>query len=443
MIDPQRILRENSRNQHEIHRRFLELRKTSLEGVESLLKLQLAAASPFPRRVDSPPKTHSTPLFNSYQLSEFATGSLSNCFGAEYEAYTSRRFPRIPNGELALISRVLSIHGEKCQFDRPASIVSEYDVPADAWFFRENNNSEMPYSICMEIALQPCGFLSAYLGTPTICPDQEFFFRNLDGQGRLQAKIDTRGKTITAQARLHSTLVSGSTIIQRFDFDLECEGQVFYQGNSVFGYFSPEAMLKQAGLDGGRKTQPLYCQGNEKLPDEVFIDLTEPTNVARFYQAKPERHNYHLAQSRLNLLGRVFLSRNGGRHGSGYIYARTQVDPQDWFYRCHFFQDPVMPGSLGIEAILQALQTYALHFDLGKEFQSPTFGHLSGGAAMNWRYRGQIVPSNHLMQIEAHITHIDHSQKQITIEADASLWADDVRIYEVKGASIGLMPEGR
>jgi hypothetical protein len=134
MINPQKILRENVQRANAIHQRFLELRKTTLEGVESLLKLQLAAARPFPSRIESAPEASSTTLFDSYHLAEFAAGSLANCFGSEYEAYSSRRFPRIPNGDLALISRVLAIHGEKYQLDRPASLVSEFDVPGDAWF---------------------------------------------------------------------------------------------------------------------------------------------------------------------------------------------------------------------------------------------------------------------------------------------------------------------
>ena len=442
MINSQKILREHAQNLNEIHRRFLEMRKTTLEGVEALMELQLAAVLPMQSQNDATPKPPTPSLFNEYHLAEFATGAVTNCFGPEYQVLVGRRFPRIPNGDLALISRVLAIHGEKCQFDRPASIVSEYDVPADAWYFSENNSPEMPYSVCLEIALQPCGFLSAYLGTPTLYPNQEFFFRNLDGQGTRLAKVDTRGKTITARARLESTLASGTTIIQRFTFEIECEGQILFQGNSVFGYFSPEAMLKQAGLDNGRKTQPLYLQGKERTGEGTVIDLTDPAQFGRYYQAQPGQPEYHLAQGRLNLIDQVFLSRQGGRHAAGYIYAVTQIDPADWFYRCHFFQDPVMPGSLGIEAILQALQVYALHFDLGEAIQSPAFSLPSGGATMDWRYRGQIVPSNQRMQIEAHITHIDEAQGQVKIVADASLWADDVRIYEVKEAAIYLGPVG-
>jgi 3-hydroxymyristoyl/3-hydroxydecanoyl-(acyl carrier protein) dehydratase len=32
------------------------------------------------------------------------------------------------------------------------------------------------------------------------------------------------------------------------------------------------------------------------------------------------------------------------------------VDPAEWFFKAHFFQDPVQPGSLGIEALIQLLQ---------------------------------------------------------------------------------------
>ena len=50
------------------------------------------------------------------------------------------------------------------------------------------------------------------------------------------------------------------------------------------------------------------------------------------------------------------MARKGGRYGKGYVYASRPVNPQDWFYPFHFYQDPVMPGSLGVEAILEAMQ---------------------------------------------------------------------------------------
>ena len=32
------------------------------------------------------------------------------------------------------------------------------------------------------------------------------------------------------------------------------------------------------------------------------------------------------------------------------------VDPEFWFFKAHFYQDPVWPGSLGLESFLQLLK---------------------------------------------------------------------------------------
>ena len=65
----------------------------------------------------------------------------------------------------------------------PSTIWAEYDAPHDAWYYQQNSSTTMPYSVLMEIALQPCGLLGAYLGSTLQFPDQNLYFRNLDGDG--------------------------------------------------------------------------------------------------------------------------------------------------------------------------------------------------------------------------------------------------------------------
>ncbi len=98
-----------------------------------------------------------------------------------------------------------------------------------------------------------------------------------------------------------------------------------------------------------------------------------------------------------------------------------------------------MPGSLGVEAILQAMQAYALNFDLGKGLLMPRF-RLLDGALMDWHYRGQVLPQNKLMQIEVQISRLERLQDGIILEGDARLWADDLCIYQVQGAAIRIEP---
>ena len=96
-----------------------------------------------------------------------------------------------------------------------------------------------------------------------------------------------------------------------------------------------------------------------------------------------------------------------------------------------------MPGSLGVESVMQALEVFALHQDLGKEFTSPRFTQIE--ETIIWKYRGQINPEIDAMAIEVHITRIEKKADRVTIIADAGLWKDRIRIYEVK--DIGLCIE--
>ena len=89
-----------------------------------------------------------------------------------------------------------------------------------------------------------------------------------------------------------------------------------------------------------------------------------------------------------------------------------------------------MPGSLGVESIVEAVQCFALHTGLTREFRSPRFG-IACDVQTVWKYRGQIVEGVKAMRVEAHITSTETHDETIVLRADASLWRDGLRIYEV------------
>jgi PfaB family protein len=376
-------------------------------------------------------------LFTQYHLEEFATGSIAKCFGPEFEIYENRQPPRTPNGDLQLISRVLEVTGKRHELKKSASVVTEYDVPPDAWFFQHNSHpAVMPYSILMEISLQPCGFISAYMGTTLMFPDIDFYFRNLDGEGNLLRVIDLRGKTITNRSELLSTVATENTILQQFRFELSHDGLPFYKGSAAFGYFISEALTHQLGLDGGINNHPLHEKRYLSDTSVSKIDLRSATVREQFYQIKPERPYYRLAGDQLDFLDEVQIAAQGGKHQQGYIYACKKIDPSDWFFPCHFYQDPVMPGSLGIESILEAMQVFALQQNLGAHLKSPHFTHLLDRSI--WKYRGQIIPDDDQMALEIHIKKVENTPERVTVLGDASLWKNNIRIYEVKDSAICL-----
>ena len=54
------------------------------------------------------------------------------------------------------------------------------------------------------------------------------------------------------------------------------------------------------------------------------------------------------------MLDRIIkISETGGSFGNGEITAEFDINPDLWFFKCHFESDPVMPGCLGMDAMWQ------------------------------------------------------------------------------------------
>ena len=51
----------------------------------------------------------------------------------------------------------------------------------------------------------------------------------------------------------------------------------------------------------------------------------------------------------------VSINKDGGSHGKGELIAELDIKPELWFFECHFENDPVMPGCLGLDAMWQLL----------------------------------------------------------------------------------------
>ncbi len=66
--------------------------------------------------------------------------------------------------------------------------------------------------------------------------------------------------------------------------------------------------------------------------------------------------NAQLPQPPMLMFDRITLiTDEGGKHGKGQIIAELDVKPDLWFFGCHFNDDPVMPGCLGLDAMWQLM----------------------------------------------------------------------------------------
>jgi len=128
------------------------------------------------------------------------------------------------------------------------------------------------------------------------------------------------------------------------------------------------------------------------------------------------------------------LVTDGGPHGLGVVRGSTRVDPEAWFFKAHFLDDPVWPGSLGLESLLQLLKIVAAArwgVSPGSVFESPGLDR-----AHRWTYRGQIIPTNHRVTVQAEIKERDDRSRLLV--ADGHLSVDGKVIYQMNDFSIRL-----
>ena len=126
------------------------------------------------------------------------------------------------------------------------------------------------------------------------------------------------------------------------------------------------------------------------------------------------------------------ISDEGGDYGKGEIIAELDIKKNAWFFDCHFFSDPVMPGSLGIDAMWQLIGFFLGW--IGGEGR----GRALGGGKI--KFTGQVTPSTKLITYHLHMKRVINSRLVMGI-ADATLKADDTIIYSGEDLRVGLFQD--
>ncbi|MFC9115639.1 beta-ketoacyl synthase N-terminal-like domain-containing protein [Streptomyces sp. NPDC057092] len=370
-------------------------------------------------------------MINELHLAHAAKGLLDMAMGPEFEVYRDSRAPYIPNGDFQFVDRVMSLKGTRGDLSPGAEMVTEYDSPPDAWYYEQNSHPHMPNAVYMESSLQAAIFLGYYLGATLKNPEEQYSIRNLDGRATLVKDIDLRGKTVRHHSKLLMTSAVQGAVLQNFSYELSADGEVFYTGESLFGYFSAAALANQVGLDNGRYV-PTWIETEQ--PDPARVRRVElPADAPAF--TDPTGGHLHLPGDKFALVDHVDLVADGGRHGHGYLHGRRAVRPDEWYFDCHFHRDPVMPGSLGVEAVLQALRLFVLEQDLADGIEQPRFA-MATDVEMAWKYRGQILRDDKELFFDVHVKEIRREGDRLLVIADADLWKPGLRIYELTDVAV-------
>ena len=126
------------------------------------------------------------------------------------------------------------------------------------------------------------------------------------------------------------------------------------------------------------------------------------------------------------------INEDGGEHGKGLIVAELDVNPDLWFFSCHFEGDPVMPGCLGLDALWQMLGFY-----LGWR-GAPGRGRAI--AVGEVKLTGMVLPSVKKVTYRVDVKRVIMRKLVLGI-GDGTLTADGETIYSTKDLRVGLFQD--
>jgi len=127
------------------------------------------------------------------------------------------------------------------------------------------------------------------------------------------------------------------------------------------------------------------------------------------------------------------ISETGGEYGKGLVRAELNVNPDLWFFGCHFKNDPVMPGCLGLDALWQMVGFYLGWTGGEGRGRALGLGEL--------KFSGQVMPNVRKIVYNVDIKRVMRLKLWLGI-ADGWLSADGEIIYRAKDLRVGLLKQG-
>ena len=146
----------------------------------------------------------------------------------------------------------------------------------------------------------------------------------------------------------------------------------------------------------------LFGAGNAKLPSPPMLMFDRITNI----------------------------SESEGIYNKGLIEAELDIKKNMWFFDCHFKEDPVMPGCLGLDAMWQLVGFY-----LGWVGE-PGKGRALGVNTV--KFTGEVLKNVKIARYQVNIKRILKKEGAVVGLADGILFSDNKPIYEAENLKVGL-----
>lgn len=390
------------------------------------------------------------PAFDRDAIERGTTGKVSDLFGPLFEAqdgYTRQvRLPAPPLLLVDLITGIDAVPGEQAK----GRIWTETDIDGDAWYMHGLRMRPGPLIEAGQADLS----LISYMGADLQNRDDrvyrllgcEFTFQN--------GPMPQAGDTLSYQIEITRHANLGEVRLFFFQYDCQIGDRLLLSvRDGQAGFFTDEELQQSKGILWSPEA------AEPPTPNPVpFVPKTASTKRsfspadlkalregdtfacfgAGFEFSAPHSRPCGLPGGKLALIDAISaFDPEGGPWGRGYLKAYQTIESDAWFYAGHFHNDPCMPGTLMVEAALQALEIYAGAVGLTLHRDGYVFEPV-GGAPARFDCRGQITPAgDRTVTYEIFIDAIEDGDTPV-ISAALLASCDGLKVFHCDRISLAL-----
>lgn len=387
---------------------------------------------------------------NRHHLQHLARATVSDVFGPAFlEIDKYEVIVRMPEPPLLLADRVLGIEGEPGTMGC-GTIWTETDVTDDAWYLHEG---VMPFGLMIESG-QADLLLVSWLGADFLNKGTRVY-RLLGGELTIHGRLPVPGDTLSFEITIDGHTQQGEIRIFYFHYDCFVGGELrlSLRGGQA-GFFSRQELKSAAGVlwdpakavcDQTRPIHPPAVFGLYDRFDENRVKAFAAGRVSDCFGAGFERADTHrqtpcIQGGRMLLFDEVTMfSTAGGPWGRGYLQAARRISGDEWFFDCHFKNDPVMPGTLMLEGCFQAMAFYlaASGYTLDRDcwrFEPVPF------QGYKILCRGQVTPDSKRLKYEIFLEEISIENGVPALFADVLVSVDGIKAFHCRRLGVRLVP---
>ncbi len=387
------------------------------------------------------------PLFRREKCLEYAAGLAGNVLGKAFEVLDT--YPvrvRLPDEPLMLVDRIMDIQGEKLSLSS-GEIITQHDVKEGIWYLDGN---KAPVSITIE-AGQADLFLCAWLGIDHVVKGSRKY-RLLDAKVTFHRTLPEPFETIEYHIEIDRFLKQGDVYLFFFHYKGYIDEQLLISmKEGCAGFFTEQEIENSKGII-------LKQEDLEQIEIEQKFNAFVPVNKTAFSDGKVEalregdlgkafgddfkdkklgRH-LRLPGKRMHLIDRILeFDPLGGRFGMGSITAEADIHGDEWFLKCHFIDDMVMPGTLMYECCAHALRVFTQRVGWVSDREDIFYDVVLENES-DLKCRGPVTTRTRKVTYEIEIKEMGYDPEPYVI-ADAHMFSDDLRIVLYKNMGLKIV----